>query len=264
MKSYVSEGTIAIRDEYQLTYAVCDLSYTLWEDGSFRYVFRPNYSVISLLDSSLFQGIPGLNLDLKKKEYVRENKEPVFISERVPSKRREGYEDYLKALGMPFMDPILYLIKTDEQYFGDPLFVMEKHEKILYAIEEANPYQNNSALTRAILEHLSLGDDLLMDGMVIDDSSRDIVFHALLSLYSRSRLAAKEKQQEGIEQAKARHAYKGRKKKPLNELKFRECVHEVEQGKMRPKEAADLLHISIDRYYREKKRLQKENDTLLQ
>ena len=170
----------------------------------------------------------------------------------------------LRAVGMSFMDPILYLIKTDEQYFGDPLFVMEKHEKTLYDIGEENPYKNNSAFIRAILEHLSLGDDLLMDGMVIDDSSRDIVFHALLSLYSRSRLAAKEKQQEGIEQAKARHAYKGRKKKPLNELKFRECVHEVEQGKMRPKEAADQLHISIDRYYREKKRLQKENDTLLQ
>lgn len=71
MKTYISKGTICIKGPFQLIYAVCKITYQLNEDDSFKYVFEPNYSVISLLDSSIFQGIPGLNLDLKEKEYIR-------------------------------------------------------------------------------------------------------------------------------------------------------------------------------------------------
>ncbi len=84
MKSVIKKGFICVKDEYNIVYRVCLLTHIENDDGTFRYEFRPNYFVISLLDSNLFQGIPGLNLDLKKEVYVRENILPTFISERVP------------------------------------------------------------------------------------------------------------------------------------------------------------------------------------
>lgn len=80
----------------------------------FEYVFEPNYFLIDLLDSKYFQGIPGLNLDLKKQEYIRKNIIPTFISERVPQKNREDFYELLEKLNMKSMDPIEYLIRTDD------------------------------------------------------------------------------------------------------------------------------------------------------
>ena len=64
MKKYISKGTICIKGSYGLIYAVCNLTYELNNDDTFRYIFEPNFSVINLLDSTIFQGIPGFNLDL--------------------------------------------------------------------------------------------------------------------------------------------------------------------------------------------------------
>lgn len=57
----------------------------------------------------MFQGIPSLNLDLKKEVYVRENILPTFILERVPSKNREDLYDLLKSVNLTYIDPIEYL-----------------------------------------------------------------------------------------------------------------------------------------------------------
>ena len=91
MKSSVSKGIICLKDELNIEFRVCVIEYILNEDETFEYRFYPNYDVISLLSDNLFQGIPGLNLDLKKEVYIRKNILPVFISERVPSKNREDY-----------------------------------------------------------------------------------------------------------------------------------------------------------------------------
>ena len=45
---------------------ICDITYSLNSHDSFMYVFKPNYFVCDLLSSAIFQGIPGLNLDLRK------------------------------------------------------------------------------------------------------------------------------------------------------------------------------------------------------
>ena len=119
MKTFESVGTICNPGPFNLIYAICDLEYILNDDDSFKYIFTPNYNTIDLLTSEYFQGIPGLNLDLKKEVYIREYRIPTFISERVPQKNREDYLELLAKVNMEYMDPIEYLIRTDEQYFGD-------------------------------------------------------------------------------------------------------------------------------------------------
>lgn len=75
------------------------------------------------MDTKDFQGIPGLDLDLKKKSYTRENVIPVFISERAPAKNREDLWELLEKCDMQYLNPVEWLIRTNTQYPGDKLFV---------------------------------------------------------------------------------------------------------------------------------------------
>ena len=101
MNKLISTGMICLKNDLNIEFYVCKITYILNEDESFKYIFEPNYNVISLLDSDIFQGIPGLNLDLKRKQYIRTSL-PVFISERVPQKNREDFNEILSSLNMDY------------------------------------------------------------------------------------------------------------------------------------------------------------------
>ena len=256
MKTHISKGIICIKGPYNLVYAICNLTYTVNEDESFVYIFEPNYSVIDLLDSSIFQGIPGLNLDLKKEKYTR-TFTPTFISERVPSKKREDYLDLLKEVNMDYMDPIEYLIRTKYQYSGDPLFVIPFDEKKTISFDNFKGTQNNAALMKTILENLCFGNDISINKQVINDENRKIFYDIFIYLYGRSYNLNKEKQSEGIKIAKKEGSYKGRKRVKVDELLYLELLEKVEKKEITPKEVTNKLGISKAKYYRLKKELQK-------
>ena len=258
MKQYVSEGTICVIGAVAVPYAVCDIKYTLWEDDSFEYEFTPNYSVISLLDSRHFQGIPGLDLDSRKEHFVRKNVTPVFISERVPQKNREDYLELLSEAGLDFMDPIRYLINTKLRYFGDGFFMTPKVEKCILCIGEKAVRKNNSALMKDALASLCLGFEVKFGDITIDDSTRKLAYEMLLTLYSRSAEFKNQNRIQGIELAKRNGTYKGRKRIPFDETKFRTLVQQVDGGKISAREAALQLNIGIDKFYREKRLLQRQ------
>ena len=255
MKTYISKGTICIPGDFNLIYRVCDIFYYLNSDDTFQYVFKPNYSVIELINSKYFQGVPGINLDLKKEEYIRENITPTFISERVPSKKRLDYFELLQKVGMEYMDPIEYLIKTDEQYFGDKLFVIPYENKKIIHINK-DTHDTNFSLLKIILLNICLGNDIIINNQKIDDENRKIFHDVFIDLYSRSYELRKEKQKEGIAKAKSDNKYKGRKPIKVNEVKFLEKLSLVNKKEISTKEAAASLGISIDKFYRLKKTMQ--------
>ena len=256
MKKYISKGTICIKGSYGLIYAVCNLTYELNNDDTFRYIFEPNFSVINLLDSTIFQGIPGLNLDLKKEKYIR-TKTPTFISERVPSKKREDYVDLLAKVNLEFMDPIEYLIRTKEQYFGDFLFVRQFEERKKVSFDNFSGKQTNAALMKEILSNICLGNDVSINKQIINDDNRKIFHDILIYFYSRTYNLNKENQIKGIEKAKKEGSFKGRKPIKVDEMLFIEFLDKVKNKELNPKEAANHLGISIDKYYRLKNKLQK-------
>lgn len=256
MKTYISKGTICIKGAYNLVYAVINLTYELYEDDTFKYVFEPNYAVIDLLDSSYFQGIPGLNLDLRKKKYIR-TITPTFIAERVPSRKREDYLDLLARVNMEFMDPIEYLIRNKDQYSGDLLFVKPFEKKKTVSFDNYRSNQTNAALMKEILSNLCLGNDISINGQLINDENRKVFHDVFINLYARSYNQNKEKQTKGIENAKKEGSYKGRKPIKVDEMLFLETLTKVENKEKSPIEAANELGISIDKYYRLKKQLQK-------
>lgn len=252
MKTYTSKGTICIEGPFNIIYRVCNIFYYLNSDDTFKYVFKPIYPVIELTNSSFFQGIPGINLDLKKEEYIRENKTPTFISERVPNKNREDYYELLKEANMEYMDPIEYLIRTKKQYSGDKLFILPYEDK-KSVILNYNTCSTNDALIKKTLDCLCFGNDVVIDNQTIDDSNRKTFHDIFLALYSRSYKVKKEKQIEGIQKAKENGRYKGRKPIYVDRLIFLDYLDRVENKQMTAKEAAKRLGISIDKYYRLKK-----------
>ena len=183
MMTKETKGLICIKDEYGLTYNVCTLTYVINEDDTFKYIFNPNYNVIHLLNPSVFQGIPGINLDLELKEYVRENKTPIFISERVPSIQREDYYDLLKENQMEYMDPIVYLQRTKKQYSGDKFFVIEYNPKKTIIFDEEYKKCNSFIRLKHILDNICIGNDLIINNQTIDDSNRKMFYDVFIDGY---------------------------------------------------------------------------------
>lgn len=151
MKEHIIEGVIYVKDELNLEYPVCYIKQITYENESFKYIFKPYYTVIDLLSPSFFQGIPGLNLELKKEEYVRENKTPTFIYERTPQENREDLWDLLDEVGLEYLDKLKWLIKTDKKYTGDNLFV-KLYEKPCYKNQIKNPVYKDIFKTGSIDE----------------------------------------------------------------------------------------------------------------
>lgn len=259
MKTYQSKGTICVPGPCNLIYAVCDLFYYYRSDETFTYIFLPRYSVIDLLTADYFQGIQGLDLSLRKNEYIRENRTPTFISERVPQESREDYYELLERVGMNHMEPIEYLIKVkqmiNEQYFGDTLFMKPYVEKQLIDYDEFESHLTNSALLKEMLSNICLGHDIKIGDQTINDTNRKVFHDIFLSFYLRSYQSQKERQKAGIETAKKDGKYQGRKAVPISFSDFQAAVSNVEMGLITAKEAAKRLGISIDKYYRLKKRL---------
>ena len=58
MRKSTTRGTICLDGPENVVYRLCGIVYTVWEDESFEYRFKPNYRVIDLLGAPEFQGIP--------------------------------------------------------------------------------------------------------------------------------------------------------------------------------------------------------------
>lgn len=254
MKEYSNQGEITITTRYGIEYPLCLLSYTYREDGSFRYVFTPHYEIIELLDEKEFQGIPGIDLSLKRKEYVRENVIPVYISERVPSENREDYRELLESKGMETMDPIEYLIRSGDEYFGDNFYLIPTYERKVASFSSSGEKRLLSFL-KDILSSIARGDEVTLDGLQIDDLNRKTVHMVLLSLLKEDFLFRKQRIQDGIKEAKIQGAYKGRKPILVDLDEYIKVLNKVEKKEMTPQEGAASLSISLSKYYRLRKEL---------
>lgn len=255
MKITHSIGSICIKDKYSIEYRVCKIEYILFEDNSFEYIFTPDYSIIDLLDENTFQGIPGLNLDLRKVKYVRKNIIPTFISERVPNENRENYYELLEEAAIDFMDPLLYLQKTKFQYSGDKLYVKKYEEKETIKIKEVVKKNNVFGVIKLLLDNIAKGNNIEIEDIIIEDNNRKYTFKTLFYLYAKRLESLRELSAPGVEKAKKQNKFKGRKPIEVEKIKFLDMLERVERKEMTAKQASNELGISIDKYYRLKKQI---------
>ena len=259
MREIVTSGYICLDDEYGFTYRVARIEYREQEDGNYSYTFIPFYNVIELLSTKLFQGIPGLDLSLKKERYVRENMTPVFISERTPGENRENLWELLEACNMEYLNRLEWLIRTDTRYSGDLMYVIraEEEEKNI-EIENLGTLESRSVgLVRRLLEVICYGGTVKTSDFSLNDSNRKELYALLMTLYLKEKKYIEKRKKEGIRKAAKTGKYKGREKIQIDDTRLMEIMWEYEANKITGTEAAGKLNISLstfNRRYREYKK----------
>lgn len=259
MREIVTSGYICLDDEYGFTYRIARIEYREKEDGNYSYTFIPFYNVIELLPTRLFQGIPGLDMSLRKERYVRENMTPVFISERTPGENRENLWELLEACNMEYLNRLEWLIRTDTRYSGDLMYVIraaETDETI--EIEKLGTLEARSAeLVRRLLEIICYGGNIKTSDFTVNDSNRKEFYSLLMTLYSKEKKYIETRKREGIRKAAKEGKYKGREKIQIDDSRLMEIMWEYEAKKITGTEAAGELNISLSTFNRRYKEYKK-------
>jgi len=254
MNQTITTAMICLDDNLGFSYRVSRIEYMLREDESFSYIFTPNYSVIDLLTSDLFQGIPGLDLNLRKDQYVRENVTPVFISERTPGANREDLWKLLEDSNMDYLNRLEWLIRTNTRYSGDRLYavrwnVNDDKRCVNYAeMEQAE--SRSAAAIQQLLRVICAGNDIKAADFIIDDSNRKAYYSLLMSLYRKEKSYIDKQRAEGIRKSAAQGNYRGRTPVRIDDTKLLEVIAKYRNEKITVQEAVAALGVSRSTFFR--------------
>jgi len=252
-------GLIMLKDEFGIEYKVCKIEYILREDESFEYIFTPCYFVIDLLPASLFQGIPGLDLDLRLEKYIRSDRVPVFISERTPGPGRVDLDELLSSVGMNYLNRLEWLIKSKLTYFGDSLYVLD-YDETLYSDFIWNTKQKDiGALeyTTSLISAIAHGRILILDGKIIEGEELSLLYKVLLDILCSNKKRLIKRREIGRNDAAINGRIAGRKKINVDSRKFDEIVKKYEKKEINADEATRILGISRSTFFRRMKSNQK-------
>ena len=247
----MTSGLICLNDEYRFTYRIATIEYEEWENGQFEYRFYPHYSVIDMMPSKLFQGIPGLNLSLRRSCYIRQNTVPVFIAERTPSENREDLYRLLDEVGMNTLNRLEWLIRTNRMYSGDRFYVTRA--KKIVTIETPSMFdlvKRSDLLIGKLLDIICFGDNLHTNEIDITDKNRTDCYRLLMPIYIDTFVRRKKARIEGIAEAKKRNVYKGRAAIALDPLRFEEIAEAYLNRELSADSAAAKLGISTSTFFR--------------
>lgn len=254
MNEHHTKAYIYVNDAYNIKYIVSTIEQIINEDESISYVFTPNYSVIDFLSSNFFQGIPGLNLNLRKKTYTRKNVTPTFIYERVPQKNREDLWDLLSEVNLDYYNPLEWLIRTDKIYTGDSLSVGPYFEPMnKNKIDDINPYdkfkvndvihidKTNFLRLKKLLEITVKNAYLEAGDFIITDENRKLIYSLIYPIYIQELASRKNVQRVGIIKNKIK--FKGRMKIKISLPKLVEIMSDYEKNAITKSDAMEKLGI---------------------
>lgn len=242
---HVTEGTICLEQD-DIVYELSKIEYHYFDDENERYVFIPYWNTIDILPTEIFQGIPGLEMSLRKEKYVRDSV-PVFIAERSPSKNRVDLWDMLNDCGMTYLNRLEWLIRTDLRYFGDNLFVIRfENKKILNEANDLTKFHygdelnitsifslsnKHETIIKILLRIVASGAKLNSSELNITDLNRKVYFDLLFALNHK------------LFESGRMHK-RGRKKKDVSIPELDEKYKQYCAGKITRFEAMEQLNIS--------------------
>ena len=260
MRTITTSGVIRVRDELGFACHVARVDFTESEDGTFEYAFTPRYAVIDMLSATVFQGIPGLDLDMRKPRYIRQNMTPTFIEERTPSERRENLQELLDACGMTYLNRLEWLIRTNMRYSGDLLYIERwepTDEKHVVDLDDALSRTARSAqAVHMLLEQICNGNDVATSAFTINDGNRAACYHLLETLLAKERTYLANRREEGIAEAERAGRHRGRKRTEVSLADLDAARHALHNGLTTADKAAASLGISRTTLYRRLKELE--------
>lgn len=275
--SYVSSGIIKAVMKNGDKVSVAQIDYQEFDEENFQYVISPYWEIVDGLPASVFQGIPGIDMDLRLKDYYRVNYIPTFISERTPSEGREDLWELLESVELDYYDRFEWLLRTNMRAANDNLIV-----------ERRRMEETVKQFTSGVISGLQYGDKVIVesletiadttaglaDGMfsivaggvdvitqsgqvLVDAMTRAAMVPYMITQRIISRRERAANRQEGIEQAKKNGKYTGRKPIEVDENALRQVAKELDEGLITVEEAMKRVKInSKSTFYRKLRGLQ--------
>ena len=275
--SYINSGIIKAVMKNGDKVRVAQIDYQEFDEENFQYVISPYWEIVDGLPASVFQGIPGIDMDLRLKDYYRVNYIPTFISERTPSEGREDLWELLESVGLDYYDRFEWLLRTSMRAANDNLIVerrrMEETVK-QFASGVISGLQYGDKVIVESLETIADTTAGLADGMfgivaggvdvitqsgqvLVDAMTRAAMIPYMITQRIISRRERATNRQEGIEQAKKKGKYTGRKPIEVDENALRQVARELDEGLITVEEAMKRVKInSRSTFYRKLRGLQ--------
>ena len=277
---YRNSGIIKAVTKENEKIQVGKITYEQFENEEFQYIISPFWPIIDTLSSKVFQGIPGIDMSLRLEHYYRVNYVPVFITERTPGSSREDLWELLDSVGLDYYDRLEWLIRTDLRAAIDNLIVERARDEM--KIQEIQ----NSTMLRQKLEEGQYGDEFVIENIaVLGKNSKECVkrlnrmmhygieltskkekvhlcvedYQAWMPifehLYEMDEYQRREQQQKGIQQAKKKGVYKGRKRKKFDEQFLKEQIGRFQKNEISLAEVLKITDMSKSTLYRRMKEM---------
>lgn len=274
---YRNSGIIYATDRTGCKYAVSRIDFERYDDQNFQYIFSPEWSVIDAIPSSIFQGIPGLDLALRRERYYRVNMTPSFISERTPSESREDLWELLDAVGLTYYDRFEWLLRTNMRAGTDNLIVERAedarripYESISSLPEDLQPgdcvviksFQSVATtsyqLRKNLLQILRSGAQIWneAENRKLSEEECSVLLNVLLLQESLENKQIRQHHKEGVARAKNDGKYAGRKKITVDPTLLRQVAADFRSHKISEEEAMQRTGIaSRSTFYRRLKEI---------
>ena len=274
--SYVNSGIIKATMKTGDKISVGQIDYQEFDEENFQYVISPYWDIIDGLPPSIFQGIPGIDMDLRLKHYYRANYIPTFIAERTPSENREDLWELLESVGLDYYDRFEWLLRTTLNSANDNLTV--ERRKLTQSIKEyssgilstlqygdrviANSLETISdtaaGFADSMFKIVTTGIDVINEAgqVLIGSASRTV----MISREIRQRVLSQQEKmlnrQKGISKAKKEGKYPGRKPIDIDMNVLRQVAKELDDGIITVSEAMKRTKIkSRSTFYRKLKKI---------
>ena len=276
--TYTNSGIIKTVMKSGEKISIAQIDYQEFDEENYQYIISPYWDIVDGLPTSVFQGIPGIDMGLRLKSYYRVNYVPVFITERTPSKNREDLWELLEEVGLDYYDRFEWLLRTDMRAGNDRLIVeRRRNEKcvVKYGVENIQDLQYGDKVIVDSMETIantSLGladtmfsivargvDMATQDGkMLVDVSTRTTMISYMVAQRIMAYKERLQKRREGIDNAKNAGKYTGRKPIEVDLNILIEVSKELDSGVITIEEAMRRTKINSRSTFYRKLRLLKE------
>ncbi|MBQ8292328.1 MAG: hypothetical protein IJX78_00820 [Bacilli bacterium] len=269
---YRNIGIIKVYDRHNRNYSVGEIIFERFDDQNFQYIIKPYWKFIDQIPHGLFQGIPGIDMDLKKEAYYRVNMTPTFISMRTPSESRENVRELMKSVGLDYYDRFEWLLRSEMRCGDDNLIVVRKptdNLRIQSMEQVKNRYfhpgdvieidnlcdikSSNAKLIEHLFGLLHSGVKIYIksENRYIDDNERRTMLYLLRNMLECIDRNNRNRREEGIEEAKRNGRYTGRKPIKLDEQFLKQVAITFLNNRISEQEAMNKLGInSRSTFYR--------------
>ena len=273
---YRNVGIIKVYDRYNRKYNVGEIIFERFDDQNYQYIIKPYWQFIDHIPNGLFQGIPGIDMDLRREFYYRVNMTPAFISMRTPSRSRENVRELMRSVGLDYYDRFEWLLRSEMRCGDDNLLVVRKpsdnqrisdwnqirnrhlHSDDIVELDRLCGIQSSNAkLIEDMFSLLQSGAQIYVasEDRYIDNGERRAMLYLLRNMLECVDQNKRIRREEGIEKAKRNGRYTGRKPIEVDERLLKQTAIAFLNNSISEKEAMDKLKInSRSTFYRKIKK----------